>query len=633
MVRGLVMLLLVLVSPALPAADDYLQQLVAQARARGLAQHPQWRALLHYEPRLLLPGVESLADDPAFFNAPEGKTDPEQELAATLAAFFEPPEESEARQHPQCRFIARYHWLAQELAFDPARLPPQPCRRFYEWHAALDPAGLTLIFPAAYLNNPASAYGHTFLRVDARGQDERTRLLAYAINYAADTDETNGLLFAIRGIFGGYPGTFSIAPYYVKVGEYNDLENRDIWEYELDFAPPEIERLLMHAWELGTIRFDYFFFDENCSYQLLALFEAARPSLEWTARFPAWAIPSDTVRVVVEEPGLLRRTTWRPARSTLLRHRARQLAPALVQRARTLALAPGPLPADALDGLGERERARVLELAYEYLDYLRLRGEAPHGEDTAERLRALLLARSRLAVAPAPPPRAPAVRPEQGHRSARIVLGLGREGGATFQELRLRPAYHDLLDPEPGYVRGAEIEFFAVAVRRHERDQRLRLERLDLVRITSLSARDALLEPLSWRIRAGWERGHLRSGEHSLAFRLEGGSGLAWQDAGGRLWYTMLDVALAADDDLASGYALGAGPAAGVVLDLSPRWRAQLELRGVRYEAGEEHSASEVALNQRFALGAQSALRLEWKRSRVFDRVEREIQLSWSHYF
>src|SRR5690606_2890733 len=96
MVRGLVMLLLVLVSPALPAADDYLQQLVAQARARGLAQHPQWRALLHYEPRLLLPGVESLADDPAFFNAPEGKTDPEQELAATLAAFFEPPEESEA---------------------------------------------------------------------------------------------------------------------------------------------------------------------------------------------------------------------------------------------------------------------------------------------------------------------------------------------------------------------------------------------------------------------------------------------------------------------------------------------------------------------------------------------------------
>jgi len=63
-----------------------------------------------------------------------------------------------------------------------------------------------LIFPAAYLNNPSSMYGHTLLRIDARDQDEKTRLLAYAINYAANTDETNGILFALNGLIGGYTG-------------------------------------------------------------------------------------------------------------------------------------------------------------------------------------------------------------------------------------------------------------------------------------------------------------------------------------------------------------------------------------------------------------------------------------------
>jgi hypothetical protein len=128
-------------------------------------------------------------------------------------------------------------------------------------------------------------YGHTLLRVDAKDQDEKTRLLAYAINYAANTNETNGVAFAINGLFGGYPGTFSMMPYYLKVREYSDMENRDVWEYELNLSPDVVDRVLMHVWELGPIYFDYYFFDENCSYYLLELLEAARPDMNLTGPF------------------------------------------------------------------------------------------------------------------------------------------------------------------------------------------------------------------------------------------------------------------------------------------------------------------------------------------------------------
>ena len=130
--------------------------------------------------------------------------------AATLASFFSDAEETPERQNPQCAFIARRAWLDEALKFDRARLPLRDCPRFREWHTALNAQHLTLVFASAYLNNPSSMYGHTLLRIDARDQDERTRLLAYAVNSAATTDEKNGLTFAIQGLIGGYPGTFSI---------------------------------------------------------------------------------------------------------------------------------------------------------------------------------------------------------------------------------------------------------------------------------------------------------------------------------------------------------------------------------------------------------------------------------------
>lgn len=619
--------------PGQAATADYLDDLIAAAKAKQLAQESQWHALLHYRPRLLLPGVESYADDPAFFNAPDGKTNPQQELEATLAAFFSTLEETPDQQNPQCRFIARYHWLKRALAFDPARLPEQPCRRYQEWRAALNPDALTLVFPAAYLNNPASLYGHTLLRVDARDQDERTRLLAYAINYAAATNETSGLAFAVNGIFGGYPGLFSISPYYAKVTEYNDLENRDIWEYELDFTPEEIERVLMHAWEVGPIRFDYYFFDENCSYHLLSLFDVARPQLRLTDRFPLWVIPADTVRVVTEEPGLLRRATYRPARTTILRHRARRLTEEQVRLAKTLGLGTTPLGSEALATLTDADRARVLELAYEYLEYERLRGRATGVQDAAPRLRQLLLARSRLTVADEAPPPAPAVRPDQGHLSARAGVRIGRENGRAFQELELRPAYHDLLDPEAGYNQGAAIAFLKVTARHRERDDRTRLERVDLISITSLAPRDELLKPLSWRVDLGYVRKRLATGEDPLVFRTSFGAGATWAAGDRSLLYAMAEGALDVSSRLDQGYALGAGPALGALYDVSERWRLQLEGRALRYGLGDAHSATEIVLNQRFALAPRIGLRLDFSHRREFSRLSREVGLSWNYYF
>jgi len=73
MIRFLALLLL-----ALPVfASDYLAELQTRARQSKLADDPQWRVLVHYARQPLLGYTRSLADDPGFFNSPQGKTDPQ----------------------------------------------------------------------------------------------------------------------------------------------------------------------------------------------------------------------------------------------------------------------------------------------------------------------------------------------------------------------------------------------------------------------------------------------------------------------------------------------------------------------------------------------------------------------------
>src|SRR5262245_20079466 len=73
-----------------PASSDdpYLRELVEQATVSRLADDREWHVLLHYQPNLFGKGVTSMQDDPGFFMAPTGMTDPQAELAATLAQFF-----------------------------------------------------------------------------------------------------------------------------------------------------------------------------------------------------------------------------------------------------------------------------------------------------------------------------------------------------------------------------------------------------------------------------------------------------------------------------------------------------------------------------------------------------------------
>lgn len=601
-------------APAAPlseAASAYLRQLQAQARALDLANSLMWRTLLHYKVQPLTRVRRSLADDREFFLATDGAHDAQAEINATLAAFFDPVPRYALDQSAACRFIARFQWLHSQLHFDPQQLPAPACERYRQWRAGINASKVTLIFPSAYINSPASMYGHTFLRLDPATPESGAApspLLSYAVNYAANGDESEGIGYALKGLSGLYAGQFTNAPYYLRIREYNDLENRDIWEYELNMSPQDIDRLMAHTWELGPTRFNYYFFDENCSYHLLSLLDAAHPEWRLTDGFTWWAIPLDTVRAVTDTPGLLKAKRYRPSNSTELRYRADLLGPE--RAANTLAVSRGELAPEALRALepDPHQRALMLETAERLTAYDATRSSNSTEEVTQRKRMALLAARAALPAGEPITVPTPAIDPTQGHHTARTDLLLGQRNGHALLQFMARPAYHDLLDPELGYQRGAAIQFFRLDVAKQANGS-LQLEKLTPVDITSLSPREPLLSAKSWRVQIALERAAQprADGQRPLGINLNGGPGVSYELGSQTTWlgYALIDNQAHWDRTLSQRpWAIGSGLALGALGDLTPNWRVQLEVSAHAYAAHQPHDRG-LALQTRYGLNKE----------------------------
>lgn len=596
-----------------PDHETYLQDLIAQAQQQHLSDQREWHLLLHYR-KGLFGGHESEQDDPGFFLSPNGKTDPAAELNATLAKFFSDELVGRSRQPAQCAFIARYHWLKEQLKFDPTRLPPLSCERFDRWYEDFEADSVSLIFPSAFLNNPASMFGHTLFRVDQKGQTEQTRILAYTVNYAADVPPDAGLAYPVRGIFGGYKGYFSTIPYYLKVQEYRDIENRDIWEYRLNLTENQLRRFLMHAWELGNAYFDYFFFKENCSYHLLALLDYADPDLHLTDEFVIWTVPADTVRLISSKPGLVTDIAYRPSRSTVIKRKREFLPTVERDLAHRITQDLSAVSSPAFTQLALSKQAFVLDLASDYLRYRIETTDSPKPE-WKERNRAILTTRSQLRIPSEEFTVQPfAKQPELGHKTSRANVGGGWRNDDTFEEATVRAGYHDLLDPEVGYTPNAQIEMASVTVRHYNRADQTRVERATLLNLLSLSPIDSVFHAPSWKVNVGMNT--IRHNDCRLCSNgfFNGGVGGAKEF---RLLKREVLFAFAeAEANVSKAYdemhRVGGGGTVGMLADITERWKLMATGSYLKFPLGDKSDDFRWYVGSRFTLARNWTVRLEY---------------------
>ncbi|MGA1932011.1 DUF4105 domain-containing protein [Arcobacter sp. YIC-464] len=437
-----------------------------------------WAKLLHYR------NNQSEVDSDNFFISKNGKTNLKEELLETIKSL------RNGTKNTLCRFPLRVKWLKEKIPALENQIINYECKDLDIYLKEIDAKYATLIFPASHINSPASMYGHTFLRLSA---DENTPLLGNAVNYAAQTDETNGLIFAYKGLFGGYKGKYSILPYYEKIKEYSNLEQRDIWEYKLDLTLEEVEKIALHSYELKDSYSFYYFFLENCSYNLLWLLEVAKEDLNLINHFSLKAVPLDTVKIL-KNYNLIKESNYRHSKMSKMKHilnyeiENKDFISEFIKDEKKLS-----------QNLTLKDKSAYLDLKIEYIQYLRSKNKLAKSEYLKKYLK-LLRQRSKLDIISDYDIKKPK-DPIYSHDSARISLTLNSND--TY-EISAKPVYSDVYDISYGYLEGAYIDFFDLSIKKDS--DKLFIDKFKVLDINSFSKRDELFKPLSWGIELSYER-------------------------------------------------------------------------------------------------------------------------------
>ena len=577
--------------------------------------------MLHVDERLFR-APKSLVVDSKFFVSGEATFDLEAELLATLRLLLE--QDVTEQDAVQCRFPARARWLEEQLGISQQQIVKVDCKQYRAWRQEMDVETAWLIFPSAHLNSPSSMFGHTLLRLDPPKSKSSSTLLAKAVNYAANVNNKDfELLYAYKGLFGGYPGEFSIVPYHKKVKEYGLIEKRDIWEYRLNLTEDEIDWLLRHLWELRDIEFQYFFSSKNCSYQLLALLDVARVGSQLTSAFPRQTIPVDTVRVL-EQQSWIAGHEYRPSQAREFYELAQNLNSD--ERNAVIALqSQSPAEVAMMESMTLERQQLVVDIAYKLA---RINKKTVSSKQALE----ILKFRSSLGKRSSAPTDIYSQRPEKSHYSNRLVLAAGEyeNSNESYDGLYVsyRPAFHSLDDALRGFSPGAQINFLETEL--FITEDELLVRRFNVLDIRSLSVSDRYIKQLSWQVVGGAERKLNMLGEWVMMPHLSA-------EAGRTVRFGPLQAYALAGLHLAYNRSAGPSLPAGPALDIGLLWQSLWFTSELRYEF--DYSIQDHQEREALRFNAQLPLAQNWSLgvAHLHEQFEtqryRESFLKLNYYF
>ena len=459
---------------------------------------------------------QSEIDSSNFFLSKNGKFNSLEELNTTINNLVNPKYDGDNSTY--CKYPARRFWIKEN--FNSLIIKKQKCPKLMKELSYMDNINkVTLVFPTTHLNSPASMFGHTLLRLD----NNVSKMTSLAINYAANTDEKNGLIYAWKGLTGGYLGNYSIVPYYKKIQEYSGYKNRDIWEYELNFNKDEIRKMILHLFEIKSTWSYYKYFNRNCSYEILWLIESARETANIVNKFNYKTLPIDTIRSI-HESNLVLNTVYRPSSIQKLTNIFNKILD------QNLAIIFNETyDYSLLEKLSLDEKINISNYALGFINYKKNKSKMKKNEYLKQYIK-LLKYRSKLGKNKNYTNKKP-VDPVLGHGINKIWLH-GNKNESFI--LGYKPSLHGFEDVDYGYLAGSYIDFFSIELLRNENN--ITLHDLSIFKIKSLSKRNKIIKPYSWQVDIGAKK--FKNNKSYLKFKVGVGATIGTKNA---LLYILLN--------------------------------------------------------------------------------------------
>jgi hypothetical protein len=217
------------------------------------------------------------------------------------------------------------------------------------------------------------------------------------------------------------------------------------------------------------------------------------------------------------------------------------------------------------------------------------------------------------------------------------ALAGGVEDGDGYLELRLRPSFHALIDPQGGYTDAMQIAFLDTRIRYYPALDRVRLQELVIAQALSYSPRSEVFRPIAWKLDTGIRTRRVASPfglQEKSVWRTAAGAGLAFDVPGGLLAYGLGEAVLDVSPDLDDAASFGPAVRAGLLTDwFDDRYRAHLYATVTRFALGDTDTWIEVGLLQRVTLHRNLTAELETVFNRTGGRSWERVSASLKLFF
>ncbi|MBU1657827.1 DUF4105 domain-containing protein, partial [bacterium] len=402
-----------------------------------------------------------------------------------------------------------------------------------------------------------------------------------------------------------------------------DTEQRDIWEYDLDLDEKEVLNMVRHIWELNGTQSRYYFFTENCSYNMLWLIELARPSIHLREYFNYQVIPLETVHATKLE-GIISNTNYRASKRSILLKYEKLIHPLYLHMPRELVNKKIILE-DILNNehMDIQQKRYILEAATEFLEYSFSKNDM-NKEDYLELFYTISKKRAELGQGQKLNIEIPH-NPINSHRAIKTTLSLGERNNETLGFLGIRPAYHDLEDSGYGFLRATQIEFLNLLFSYKENE--VKVENATIISIVSLAQRSEFFDSFSWRTKFGWDNDYVNNKTNFISTV---GFGYSWGNELAYL-YGMAEPLFYVEDKLVSAM----DGSIGLVIDAYPFMSTNFEAKRRYYDTGDAQWLIKVSQNFRLMQNLQMQFKYDYKQKYFLDNYEKEetYRASVNYYF
>lgn len=356
-----------------PSSSDK-DMVIKAIKLQALAEHAQWQHLLFYKN-----GKAEVISPNFYLTNPKPRSKRQFDSYAELVATIEQANDKSI----VCKYPARYLWLKHHL--------PELNINLTTCSQLPDPnQKISLVLVSNYLKNPASSFGHVLVKTNM-GMDDNNQidskvrelssedLLNSSYNFGAHIPANeNGVMYAIKGLFGLYDAGFSETEFFKQDAVYSKNEQRDMWEYVLNLETFETQLLNYHLYEAKSARFDYYFIKQNCSYRSGEILELIS-DIKMTERIGPWYAPEYVFDQLSEHDSevesLVASVRYLPAEQTQLRQKFVQFSKPIQKIINSVIRTEDTTP---LATLNTEDRAMALDFLILHRTYKISQNPTPH---------------------------------------------------------------------------------------------------------------------------------------------------------------------------------------------------------------------------------------------------------------